>query len=275
MKRIINWCSGGVGNRLRPLAACHSFAKQTGRTLAACWQPTTRCMTYFHDLYENEIELLEFKDIANLESVSIYSEKEYIVHDAKLNGNQTLFNLMTKYGHKSLANTGQINHDTADNIIVYDNNFFAGADAQLAHSFIKQLIPLVEIQHKIGNFLKETALDKSWIGVHARGTDFESRGISAETYVKKMNSYPQKKFFVCSDSLEYEQYVTSKIPNSIFNKKQAYVGKSHAGEWDNNVMTPKESVQDSLVDMYLLAKTDFLIYREDSTYAEIIKILSS
>lgn len=274
MKRIINWCSGGLGNRIRPLATCHSISKETGRTLSMCWQPTMRCMTEFTDLFSDNIELLSYDNVSKLENVSIYSEVSYIHHDATLNNNQTLLYLYHKFGCKTLDQTIHIRSDPAENIIVYDNSFFGNYNMDFAYSFIRSLTPIQIIQNKLNKFLAETHIDKSWIGVHARGTDFEPGGVTVHTYINQMRPLIGRKFFVCSDSLDYENIIKQNIPNVLFNKKDSYVSKSSGGSWQNNVYTPKESVQDALVDMYILAKTDFQIYNKDSTFAVIAKILS-
>lgn len=275
MKRIINWCSGGIGNRLRPLSTCYAISKETGRTLSMCWQPTMRCMTEFKDLFKNDIETLSFNDLSLLNSVSIYSEVAYVHHDAALNNNATLLNLMNKFGCKTLDQTVHIRSDPADNIIVYDNNFFGNYDKNLEKQFLKSLIPLDEITERIETVLKEKCIDKSWVGVHARGTDFEPGGVTVNTYINAMRSFKKDtKFFVCSDSEDYEKEIISKVPTSYFYNKRSYVCKSNmCAGWVNNVLTPKESVQEALVDLYLLSKTDIKIYNAGSTFAEISKLL--
>jgi hypothetical protein len=274
IKRIINWCSGGIGNRLRPLASCHAVSKVTGRKLSMCWQPTMRCMTHFNDLFLDDIEMLSYDDISKLENVSIYSEAAYIRHDASLNGNPALLNLFNKFGCKTLDQTVHIGSDEAQNIIVYDNNFFGSFDITTAHTFIKSLIPLDIIQKKIDDFLNINPIDKTWIGVHARGTDFEPSGVNVHTYINRMQQYSGRNFFVCSDSLDYENTMKQTMPNVLFYKKDSYVSRGSAAGWHNNVITPMESVQDSLLDIYLLSKTDIQIYNTASTFAEIAKILS-
>lgn len=276
MKRIINWCSGGIGNRLRPLATCYAISKETQRVLSMCWHPTMRCMAEFKDLFKNDIETLSYDDLSKLDNVSIYSEVSYIQHDASLNNNSTLLNLMNKFGCKSLGQTPDIRNDTADNIIVYDNNFFGNYNKDTEKQFLKSLIPIDSIQKNIDEFLLNCKLDKSWIGVHARGTDFEPGGVSVHSYVNKMVSYNiNQRFFVCSDSEEYEKYIKDNVLSSEFYRKKSYVYKNNNAQgWTNNVMTPKESVQEAVVDLYLLSKTEIKIYNGNSTFVEIAKLLS-
>jgi hypothetical protein len=276
MKRIINWCSGGIGNRLRPLSTCFAISKETQRTLSMCWQPTMRCMTEFKDLFKNDIETLTYEDLSKLDNVSIYSEVAYIHHDAGLNNNSTLLDLMNRFGCKTLDQTVNIRNDTADNIIVYDNNFFGNYDKSSEHEFLKSLIPIDIIQKNIDDFLLNHKIDKTWIGVHARGTDFEPGGVSVHAYVNEMVSYNiTQRFFVCSDSEEYEKYIKENVLAAEFYKKKSYVHKNNAAQgWVNNVMTPKESVQEALVDLYLLSKTDIKIYNKHSTFVEIAKLLN-
>jgi hypothetical protein len=276
MLHIINWCSGGIGNRLRPLATCSAISKLTGRRLGYCWQPTLRCMTNFTDLFAQEAVWtdLSLEQVASLNDVSIYSEVYYIEHDARLNGCNVLLDLYKRFGCKPLCAAANIRTDPAENIIVYDNNFFGDFDRNDSVSFIKNLKPIDSIQNKIDSFLNTNKLDKSWIGVHARGTDFENSGISVHTYMNQMEAYRGSNFFLCSDSKQYEDTIKASFPNVLTFDKNSYVYKnSPHGSWVNNVNTPKESVQDSLVDLYLLGKTDIKVFNSNSTFAEISALL--
>ena len=98
MGKIINWCSGGMGNRLRPLSTCYTIHKTYDRQLGYCWQPSPGCQAKFNDLFIKDDEWydLSYDEITSLEDVSIYSEVEYIINDARLYNNNTLLNLYNK-----------------------------------------------------------------------------------------------------------------------------------------------------------------------------------
>lgn len=281
MKYILNYCSGGLGNRLKPMSSCFDIAQKTNRSLGAMWYPTMRCGSYYKDLFENAIVEPNIDEIMNSNSVSIYSYMEWVNHDFNLNGNKDLMNLSNRYGVIPLDNIKNVLNDDKKYIIVYSNNFLNGfsQESENCKMFFKTLSPIEKIKHRVDEQVQKLNLNKSVIGVHARGTDFEPGGISVNTYIDKMNkiyNYNKSvKFFVCSDSKHYEDVILTTFPrNVMLNQKQHWVYKAtNNNTWVNNVQTPKSSVQESLVDMYLLSKTDFKIYHPDSTFAHVINML--
>src|SRR6185369_6101048 len=100
MRRIINWCSGGLGNRLRPMATCFAIHKTYNRAFGFSWQPSPGCDAKFEELYLKDTEWLDMSyiDVACLQNVSIYSEVAYIQNDARLYNNNTLWDLYKRFG---------------------------------------------------------------------------------------------------------------------------------------------------------------------------------
>lgn len=275
MSRIINYCSGGLGNRLKPLSSCYAMTQLTGRKLGVLWKPTMRCQTNFHDLFKNDIELFDNDSLADLTSVEIYSERPYIVHDANLNNMRGLLKLSGQYNVRSLTETRYITKCQQENIIVYSNDYLDGCPKDYEREYLKSLEPLDFIQEEIGKFCLENDISKKVTGVHVRGTDFESGGSILPSVISQMDQI-EGRFFVCSDSLEYETALQQRFGDRvIFRKKSSYVYKANPGEgWTNNVQTPKESVQESLIDLYILSATNFKIYNPNSTFAHIALDLS-
>jgi hypothetical protein len=276
---IINYCSGGLGNRLKPFSSCYAISKMTNRDLGAMWYPTMRCGAEYSDLFETKVHMPTMQELKDSKSVSIYSHKEWIDHDCRLNGNTTLKELSNIYGVNSVDNSSQIIHDTAKYIIVYSNNYLDGYSQQQCKEFFSVLSPLESLQKKIDTQVRRFGLNESIIGVHARGTDFEPGGVTVHTYINRMkelqNKYGNVTFFVCSDSKEYEDTIKSTFGEKvILNDKENWVKKNNESVgWVNNVLTPSASVQDSLVDMYLLAHTHFSVFHPDSTFAHIVIML--
>jgi hypothetical protein len=273
--KIINWCSGGLGNRLKPLASCAVIAKETGRQLGIMWQPTMRCQTHFHDLFKNDIEEFDNESIKQLDSVHIYTERPYISHDANLNNLNGLLTLSGRFDVSSLSETSNIRSNRLNNIITYSNDYLAGYDQAACNNYLKELTPVDYIKEEVETFCRLHSIDKSFIGVHCRGTDFESGGSQLQSYMTHMAAFDGK-FFVCSDSLEYEQAIKNTFGDRVvFRQKRSYVYKENPGNsWTNNVQTPKDSVLESLIDLYILAKTNFQIYNKNSTFAHLAFALS-
>lgn len=274
MKKIINYCSGGLGNRLKPLASCYAISQITGRKLEQYWHPTRRCGGIFDRLFTNNIENIERDWLHACTNVKIYSEQCYIDHDASVYGNTQLQELSRRFPVIPLEKCSDIIKDDAETIIVYDNGFLSGIDLTKTTEFFKILQPNDCVKSAVKAYCSENNINKSVIGVHARGTDFEPSGVNADYYLNliKSNMKPNAKFLLCSDSKEYETHIKEALPtNVIIRNKSRYVTRiENNNSWVNNVQTPHESVEEALVDMYILAETDFKLYNSASTFAHLI-----
>ena len=184
MKTIINYCSGGLGNRLKPMASCYAISQLTNRELQMYWHPTTRCGGIFNKLFTNDIKNIEIDKLVELNDVKIYSYQSYIDHDANLNGNHQLKRLSERFPVIPLSRSNEILTDEAETIIVYDNGFLNGIDSNITTNFFGVLNPNDKIKSSVKEFCSQNLINTGVIGVHARGTDFESSGVTADHYLK-------------------------------------------------------------------------------------------
>lgn len=266
---VINYASGGLGNRFKPLGSCYNVAKITNRSLGMTWDLTPACNCKFNVLFKNNIEIIDLKTL-NPSDVSIYSEPEWIEHDVRLNGNPNLYNLFLKVGCRNLSKCNEMLTDTKKYIIVYSNTVLFGFES--IQEFIKTLEPIDELKLKISSFIVGTQINKNVIGVHARGTDFS--GMSANSYIPQMRQF-NNSFYVCSDSKDIENSIKNEFGARVIIREKHYVEKANKTNcgWVNNILRNTQSVQDAVIDLYLLSKTNFQIYNKDSSFAEIAKLL--
>ena len=271
---IISICKGGLGNRLKSLSSCYAIAKKTGRMLGIVWETDLRCDAGFSYLFSNEIICSSLDWILSKNNISLYTNADWVKQYYP-----NLFPIVKKYGCINLDKTSKIINDNNDLIVVYSNDYLNGCTAKECKAFFDWLTPINVIEEKLQKLQKHLQLDKTFVGVHARGTDYECGGVTVKTYLERMDAEYKKnknvKFFVCSDSLEYETIIKNSFPQVYINKKENYVFKANNdSDWRNNVQRPLESVQDALVDMYLLSKTNFKIYHPNSTFAHIVNMMS-
>lgn len=272
MKKIICYCSGGLGNRLKPMASCYALSFLTKRKLVIVWEPTLRCMAPFNSLFSNSIEHIEEKNLNSLTNVKVFCPEGADDYESNLNKVYGLRDLVKRVG-SSLLDTKAIINDQTENIIIFSNTFLPDISIQSHKQFFIYFLKVnKEITNKVDAFWVNSGLDKDFIGVHARGTDFEDSGINADYYLNTMMLLSSPCFFVCSDSPDYEQYIKEKDGRHvIIRSDKKYVSKNKDGIWSNNVYTPTESVQDSLVDLLLLARTNFQIYHPNSSFAHLVE----
>ena len=250
MYKIINYSDGGLCNRVLPLASCYAYAKITGRDLAACWPLNNVCEASFEDLFENTLELVTLEDIYTIKNARVFttqSDAEYIrkIRDSRL----------FQYCHI----VGSINLDLAyeGDAILYANNLVASVEKEKAIEFLKELRPLKELQLAI-NFYN---LDKSFVGVHARLTDYPIGYDSYEPQIDALVNAGNRKIFLCSDDPAFERKMLNKYPFIITRHKNthhAFDGK----KWNRSV----DFVRDGVVDLYLLSKTTIKVYNPSSSF---------
>lgn len=279
MKTIINYTTGGLGNRLRPLSSAYAISKVTGRKFMQFWDSdvTNGSLAKFHELFENDIPNITADELENLRSVRIYSDYSIICRLQSKYGLPTLKNMVDS-GNAALSSRSHYGSvdDQEDNLVLYCNNFFVNTDRELCNEFLWSLRPIQEIQNKIDNEVAELGLNSDIIGVHARGTDFNS---DVSYYTRQMDeiiaSDNSAKFFLSTDDASYEQTIREKYGDRIITRNRLHLEKvKQETGWDYNFLITKEKSQDSVVDLYLLSHTNIKVFHPDSTFYEIANILS-
>jgi hypothetical protein len=274
MNYIINYSSGGLGNRLIPLASCGLLANILDRKLGVYWPSTTRCMGQFKNLFLNDIQEIDIS-VLNPNDCVIYSKPEYVYHDATLNGINHLLNMYNLIGCRPLDEIStNINHSKKF-IIVYNNTFLSGFED--VSNFLKELNPIKNLKNIIDAFATKNKITKETIGVHARSTDFLNSSI--EPYLNQVNNFVSSnkhiKILFCSDNPEWEAEMYLKYPNNIIirEKKDNVTKQNKNSSWANNALTSEVAVQEAIIDIFLLAKTNFLIYNKDSTFGKLVDFI--
>jgi hypothetical protein len=279
MKTIINYTTGGLGNRLRPLSSAYAISKATGRKFMQFWDSdvTNGSLAKFNELFENDIPILNTEEIENLQSVRIYSDYNIVERLNSKYGLGTLKKILDS-GKAQLTSRSQYgeSEDLEENVILYCNNFFVNTNRDDCKEFLWNLKPIKEIQEKIDNEANELGLSKDIIGIHARGTDFNSE---VSYYTFQMDNILRKdkeaKFFLSTDDADYERIICNTYGDSVITRKRMHLEKVKENSgWDYNFLITKEKSQDSVVDLYLLSKTNIQVFHPDSTFFEIANILS-
>jgi|GEM_PF-309804 len=274
-KRVICYCVGGLGNRLLPLASCVELARRTGRQLVILWRNDDfRCQVAFRELFENQIPTLSDADMEQIRAPKIYADMNDVSFEAALNQKSALSDLVLQYGAAD-RNAVSLEDENQD-VIVYHNHLIPTLDRDQIRRFLQQLRPIPELQSRIDAFAAEQGIDRTVMGVHARGTDFN---VDVQRYAEKISKVlkqrQQQRFLVCSDDPQYERQLKEMFPdNIIVRPKQDHVRRAdgQAG-WINNTLTSKAAVQEAVVDMYLLARTDFKIFHQGSSFAFLVHLL--
>lgn len=269
MRRIICYTNAGLGNRLRSLASCAVAAQLSGRRLVAVWYPYYAFDARFQDIYQDDLPLMTYEELGNLSSVALCAE-----HDDAINENvQFGLPALGHLAHEFCARgKNHIPWDAPeDDIVVFNNNFVPNIDFASSCNFIRSLKIHQWMQDFVDTFVDLHGIDQEWAGINLRATDLMS-----DTSPVEAGLVGQRQGFLCSDRREAEVELQSRFPSILTREKGQYVTRQDEANpsWDRNIYRGKQSVLESIIDMYVLAKTDFCVYDSRSTFAQIIQILA-
>ena len=280
MKRIIPYCTSGLGNRLRCVASCYVISQETDRELKIYWDNLipNGCLAKLDELFENDLQTISLEELKELKDYKMCINKYDADREDWEFKNDTLRNLTDVYGAD--GKHSYTHNDQQENVLVFNISFLDGINLEKSHDFIRSLKPIKGIQDNIDKIKNDLGLSKDVIGIHARGTDFLDS--SVEAYMENMLPYleknPNQKFFISTEDPEMEKTIVNSFPNNVlFRKKENYITKEDEKDsWlnHNNFYITKDHAQEAVEDMFLLAETTIGIYDNRSTFAELAIILS-
>lgn len=278
-KKLICYCSGGLGNRLRPLSSAVSIAKNLNRELLVWWQPEVCCQGTFNDLFMNQLSFIDHNEFVALGFPRIYEPEQSLV-ELVHRMNSLVYHPLNIKQHEINLKWENFWEDK-ETLLLFSNNFYNRFidDKQ----FILDLIPTKPIENKINLIQNTLNIDKSVIGVHARGTDF---GNTVTYYLNqiadRLKSNKNTKFFIASDDSIYKQTIRNHFSDSNILMQEMQLPEmndhnlnswKHPNNIHANIKITVPTMMDGVVDIYLLSLTNFQIYDSRSSYANIAKIL--
>ena len=202
---------------------------------------------------------------------------------------QELYNrtfLCDKYNQKILTNNNQALLDSSKNIVICTNSFIYNVNTEKSIHHLRALKFKQHILNEVNYLVDELSLSKDIIGAHLRGTDFNNPFSFYEEQLKPVvSSNPDVKILISSDDIVLEDYIANVfLANIIRRVDKIYVNKfgpskassntrtSTGNNNDNNSLKSNtnitaDALKDAVVDLLLLAKTDFKIFDPNSSFA--------
>jgi hypothetical protein len=270
--KIISYASGGLGNRILPLASCHDMAKKTGRSLAINWEPSRWCNIKFDKLFSNNIENIDLNSL-DLKSTVVYADYNSVVNECTTNTDRKeILNIANIVGCKPINSISNIFNENVENIIVYWCDIIKPFED--VENFFSTLELSSPLKHEVEDFSSKNLLDKSVYGVHLRGTDFRTNLEQYDVYIQKaIEQFKDSRFFICSDESSWEEDLKKKYGNRIIIRdNKTYAQKKYSdSSWVNNVYSSEKSIIDAMIDMILLSRTTILIHHKDSSFSKCAK----
>jgi hypothetical protein len=244
MKRILIECRGGLGNRLGSLVSGLQVANQCNLTPYINWTKHNTCDCAFEDLFETNIDVSSIlKHDFDRYSVVSHQGTPDIPHNKR-----------------TLSNIQQ----STKPIFYYHDEIPKYLNTPLTVRNLLKFLPKQQIRKNVRQFVQEHQIDDSVKGLHIRKTDLNL--VNEDSWLPVVESNPNQKFFVCSDSKDAEQKF-SKFPNVITKSKTSYVEKFIDDKWKTsftdadgnparyNVNRSRDSVVQALEDLLILSHT--------------------
>jgi len=284
-KIFVAYCTSGLGNRLRPLAAAIAYCKLTGRKLRVYWDSITPngCLTPLERLYQNSFEAISLSEIEALGagSLSLYTEKgpgHGVRREAEKFGRNQLLNL-SRYSDPKHAGAVTLD-DPADAIIVYDNDYLPCVPRELSIQALRSLRPSEDIRAKVLRQAAEFGLTLQTKGVHARGTDFglkDALAMYSQVIRERVAIDQGEKFFLSTEDKLLEAGLRELFPAHILSRDDRLHLELNAGKtgWhdpDSYTISADHGV-DALTDVYMLSCVNLVVFHPGSTFAEISRHL--
>lgn len=284
-KLYIAYCTSGMGNRLRPLAAALAYCEMTGRKLRVYWDSITPngCLTPLERLYETAFEPISLDEIAALEgrSVGLFTEKgpgHGVVREAERFGRDQLLKLAR---HSDPQHSQALTlDDPREVVIVYDNDYLACVPRERSIAALRSLRPQADIRAKVLAQAAEFGLSLATKGVHARGTDFNMKDALAQysAVIRERIAVDKgEKFWLSTEDEQLEKGLRELFPTQLISRNdrlhlQLNEGKQVWGDPDSYTVSADHGV-DALTDIYLLSCISLVVFHPGSTFAEISRHL--
>jgi len=271
MKKLIIYTSGGLSNRVFPIASAIEFAKKTERELFVFWPIDRSCGAEFNHLYKDKLNFIGVDFLNSLEDqkTSYVSKfQDTVINDGNFYGRPFLISKL----NKGLIKIGEISDDNeSENIVYASNTFMENLSKEQNERSLKSLTIVEDCQQLIESLTNELGINRDVIGVHARGTDFLP---DINFYIKRIElsiEHPNQKILICSDDSDLESSLINLFPNVIYRKNKSFVKKYRGWDVDRNEVS---IMKDSIIDLFLLSKTNFKVYNQRSMFSSYIKILA-
>jgi hypothetical protein len=243
-KIIYHAQSGGLCNRLRTLCSCLALSDVLKIPLEICWLPSGNCNCYFEDLFEQSFATIDFENILTTFQNS-FENSIYIT-------NMTSFcNVL----HKEYL-------EKLDIISLKDY------EIKYLRS-LEKLIVKTKIKEEIDRFISKNWTDNI-VGIHVRRTDhtlhFSHNSNTAQklstddkffSKIDREISQGVSKFFLATDNSETQAIFKNRYPDRFI----TYCQEFHSSK------ARQTTIQDALIELYLLSRTKKLIGSNYSTFS--------
>jgi len=171
--------------------------------------------------------------------------------------------------------TGRIN--ALKPFLQNSDNGFAGLDNKgiVRKVLLEKMRPCEEVRRRIETFKSSLPRSEKVIGLHIRFTDMKTNLAHYDRSLKRfLQREPGAHIFISTDNKKISEEYHKRYSN-VFSTPKWFPGDSSAMHQNAACSDRVVNGMEALVDMYLLAECDYLIYSGASTFSRIACLLSN
>lgn len=250
---IVPYC--GLGNRISVLANAIALKDATSHELTVFWDKTPDCQAWFDELFL-PINGLRVERLSKFYMKSPGKEQLWLPRLLRTFVYRKCYKARCIHDNDMLLTEPS----TEGRIFIEGNRPFCPLPEPKKLSCC--LVPVPDIQQRIDRFVARYT--SFTIGVHVRRTDHRDVIASnpLQAYVKAMHlqveQHPDCLFYVASDDVTVKSYMRRLFPDRVITLDDLSLDR-------NSV----RGMQDSVLELFCLAKTHLIIGSKGSTYSEL------
>lgn len=268
-------CDGGLSNRLNALIFALILQRRHGHAWRIAWPVNNWCGASFESLFECALPHDE-RDIA---SFKLNEHRHLLV----MHENQVGFDPARLVLNRGLGGYADYERLLASHeSLVYYNSllppFVTEAEVKDALSLLK---PAPAVAERAAAFIRAHGIDRSWLGLHIRKSDFGNAVDDAALFEQAKAS--ARRIFVCSDDAEVNRRFATLAHCAVF-EKTAFPEKLDGGaawqQWTTdgegrrfpfNITRGAASVIEGFVDQLILSQTE-VVPTSGSTFQALARL---
>ena len=297
---IVKGCAG-LGNRLVTLFSAIKYCERNSRVLVIDWEDgqfDVKGTNAFDKCFDiANIKTADLNDIENWSTLNhssiLFKENKYAnVYDLYVDRHSNLLltipeKVFITSGMKKMRrrwqpikngsyfnsiNYGSDLEDIDTSPVLYYVDFLPYINYDELPHYIK-LKPF--LKNKISNFIKNHKIDEA-IGIHIRNTDKRPTTEVSKVLDYILLKHPYSTIYLSTDSVDIEKLFTDKISDLVlYPKTKPNLKGEGLHQWalyNNNDDFKYTLFEESVIEMFLLSKCNYLFYQGNSTFSNISKV---
>lgn len=222
----------------------------------------------------NLSRIFERTPLNRIKYIGIHKLKGYWAHKSKLPKNKLLKEI---YSWTSIFNSKEfpfghfLPTDLKEDIVIF-SDYLPPLEGQ-------ELIEHLQLKENVNSIINEFFLKhdfvKDTIGIHIRATDKNFSSSLTDAFEKidyVLEKENIKKIFLATDNPEVIEVFKKKYKNLILYPKYIPSAYQHGIHLSADVNIMEKIYKESIIEMFLLAKCEYLFYQSNSTFSLISKL---